>query len=63
MIAQYRELTTVETSQERQIAIKKAQLKIAQESYMSFVIEALERQLEELQKDSEFEVFMSFLDD
>ncbi len=64
MIAQYRESAVVEKSiNVKQIEIKKTQLKIAQESNMSFVVEALHYQLEELQKDSEFEVFMSLLDD
>ncbi len=64
MIAQFRESAVVEKSiNVKQIEIKKTQLQIAQESNMSFVVEALQRQLEELQKDSEFEVFMSLLDD
>jgi hypothetical protein len=63
MIAQHLESTTVESRKDRKIAIKKTQLEIALTSNMLFVAQALERELEELRVDSEFEVFMSLLDD
>jgi hypothetical protein len=63
MIAQHLESKIVESSKDRKIAIKKNQLEIALSSNMLFVAQALECELEELRKDSEFEVFMSLLDD
>jgi hypothetical protein len=63
MIAQHLESKIVESSKEKKIAIKKTQLEIALSSNMLFVAQALECELEELRVDSEFEVFMSFLDD
>ncbi len=54
---------------DRQIKIKKIQLKIAQEGNMPFVVEAIQRQLAELemgeqdlQQDSDFNALMSLLD-
>ncbi|MEA5572753.1 hypothetical protein [Calothrix sp. UHCC 0171] len=59
-----------ESNLERQIKIKKMQLKIAQEGNMPCVIEAIRSQLEELerlgcdsQQDSDFHALMSLLDD
>ncbi|BAZ38342.1 hypothetical protein NIES4101_42790 [Calothrix sp. NIES-4101] len=59
-----------EKNLERQIKIKKMQLKIAQEGNMPCVIEAIQSQLEELerlgydsQQDSDFQALMSLLDD
>jgi hypothetical protein len=54
---------------DRQIKIKKIQLKIAKEGNMPFVVEAIQRQLAELemgekdlQQDSDFNALMSLLD-
>jgi hypothetical protein len=63
MIAQHHDSTDIENNLQRQIKTKKTQLKIAQENNMLYVAEALQRQLEELQKDSEFQALMSLLDD
>ena len=63
MIAQHLESKILESGKQRKIAIKKTQLEIALSSNMLFVAQALECEIEELHKDSEFEVFMSFLDD
>jgi hypothetical protein len=51
---------------DRQIKIKKIQLKIAKEGNMPFVVEAIQRQLAELEmggeQDSDFNALMSLLD-
>ncbi|PAX55905.1 hypothetical protein [Brunnivagina elsteri] len=61
--------TRTNNNLDRQIKIKKIQLKIAQEGNMPFVIEAIQRQLAELemgevdlQQDSDFNALMSLLD-
>ncbi|AKG23950.1 hypothetical protein [Calothrix sp. 336/3] len=63
MITQHHDFTSVEDKLEKQIRIKQMQLRIAQESNMPLVMEALRLQLEELEKDNEFQAFMSILDD
>ncbi|MBF2004923.1 MULTISPECIES: hypothetical protein [Chlorogloeopsis] len=69
MIAQHYDLIHVENNLLRQIKIKENQLKIAQESNMPYVAEALQRQLLELRcqssepQDFEFKALMSLLDD
>jgi hypothetical protein len=62
MIAQHQDSTSVVNNLQRQIKSKKAQLKIAQENNMSYVAQALQLQLQELEKDTEFQALMSLLD-
>ncbi|MBF2063040.1 MAG: hypothetical protein IGS39_01190 [Calothrix sp. C42_A2020_038] len=47
---------------QRQIQIRKIQLKIARDSNMHFVAETLQHQLEELQDNSNFQALMSLID-
>jgi predicted metal-dependent TIM-barrel fold hydrolase len=61
--------TGTDNNIDRQIKIKKIQLKIAEEGNMPFVVEAIQRQLaelemggEDLQQDSDFNALMSLLD-
>jgi CO dehydrogenase/acetyl-CoA synthase epsilon subunit len=69
MIVQHYDAIHVEESLLRKIKIKEHQLKIAQESNMPYVAEALEKQLLELRcqisqsQDREFQALMSLLDD
>ncbi len=69
MIVQHYDAIHVEESLLRKIKIKEHQLKIAQESNMPYVAEALQRQLLELRsqvlesQDREFQALMSLLDD
>jgi hypothetical protein len=69
MISQDYHSTYVEDSLLQQIEIKENQLRIAQESCMVYVAEALEIQLLELrsqlpeQQDQELQALMSLLDD
>jgi hypothetical protein len=69
MISHDRDATSVVNQLLRQIKIKENQLKIAQESNMSYVAQALETQLLELRSqlseppDLEFQALMSLLDD
>ncbi|ABA24501.1 conserved hypothetical protein [Trichormus variabilis ATCC 29413] len=69
MISHDRDATSVVNQLLRQIKIKENQLKIAQESNMLYVAQALETQLLELRSqlseppDPEFQALMSLLDD
>jgi hypothetical protein len=69
MIAQHYNSIHVETALLQQIKIKENQLKIAQESNMLYVVEALQNQLLKLQcelsepQDVEIQALMSLLDD
>jgi|UPI0003710ACF CO dehydrogenase/acetyl-CoA synthase epsilon subunit len=69
MIVQHYDAIHVEESLLRKIKIKEHQLKIAQESNMPYVAEALQKQLLELRcqisqsQDREFQALMSLLDD
>jgi hypothetical protein len=69
MIAQHYNSIHVETNLLKQIKIKENQLKIAQESNMIYVTEALQNQLLKLQcqlsepQDVEIQALMSLLDD
>ncbi|WP_414752505.1 hypothetical protein [Anabaena sp. CCY 9910] len=69
MISHDRDATSVVNQLLRQIKIKENQLKIAQESNMLYVAQALETQLLELRSqlseppDLEFQALMSLLDD
>lgn len=47
----------------RQIQIKKAQLQIARDSNMHLVAETLQQQLEELDKNRNFNALMTLFDD
>lgn len=68
MIAQNYESIDIESNLLRQIKVKENQLKIAQESHMLYVAEALQSQLANLKhqlseiKDPEFEALMSLVD-
>ncbi len=68
MIAEHHNPTQVETNIYKQIKIKETQLKIALESNMAHVVEALERQLLELRNsepkaETDFQALMSLLDE
>ncbi|MBD2344142.1 hypothetical protein [Anabaena subtropica] len=69
MISHDRDSTSVVNELLRQIKIKEHQMKIAQESNMLYVAQALETQLLELrsqlsqQPDLQFQALMSLLDD
>lgn len=69
MIVQHYDAIHVEESLLRKIKIKEHQLKIAQESNMPYVAEALQKQLLELRcqisqsQDREFQALMSLLND
>ncbi|MEH1971074.1 MULTISPECIES: hypothetical protein [unclassified Nostoc] len=69
MIAQHYSSIHVENNLLKQIKIKENQLKIAQESNMLYVAEALQNELLELQhqlsepQDVEIQALMSLLDD
>ncbi|BAB74949.1 hypothetical protein ACN23B_16335 [Anabaena sp. FACHB-709] len=69
MISHDRDATSVVNQLLRQIKIKENQLKIAQDSNMLYVAQALETQLLELRSqlseppDLEFQALMSLLDD
>ncbi|MBH8572126.1 hypothetical protein I8752_03570 [Nostocaceae cyanobacterium CENA369] len=69
MIAQNYDATDVENNLLRQIKVKENQLKIAQESNMFYVAEALQSQLSKLKyqlfemQDPEFQALMSLVDE
>jgi hypothetical protein len=68
MVSQHHDLTGVEDKLIRQILIKENQLRIAQESNMPYVAQALRSQLASLHsqlsdlQDDQFEAWMSLLD-
>ncbi|NJL60526.1 MAG: hypothetical protein HC903_00190 [Methylacidiphilales bacterium] len=69
MVAIQHDFIRTDNNLDRQIKIKRTQLRIAQEGNMPFVIEAIQHQLtklemggEDLQQDSNFNALMSLLD-